>query len=353
MILPNEADTKCSSPTEMDKFITAIKPLVENCRITRQPTNSNLPEIVDAIDFLQTNIEQPAELVEGILHKGSKLVLGGSSKSYKTWTLLDLSVSIATGVPWLGFPTKQGRVLYLNFEIQPAFFQKRIHEVALAKKAALKESWLNVWNLRGHACEISILIEQILDSVVTGAYSLVVFDPLYKLIGSGDENKASDMTKVMNAMERLAVETGCAIAFGSHYSKGNQAGKESIDRMSGSGVFARDPDSILAMTKHQEDDAFVVEATLRDFRPIDPFVVRRVHPLMVRDDSLDPGKLKQIGGRPAKHEAGMLLESLTTAMTAADWMEASEIPERTFYRLKKELIAQNKVIKVGNKWIKN
>jgi len=37
------------------------------------------------------------------------------------------------------------------------------------------------------------------------------------------------------------VKTGAAVGFGAHYSKGNQAGKEAIDRVSGSGVFARDP----------------------------------------------------------------------------------------------------------------
>lgn len=38
---------------------------------------------------------------------------------------------------------------------------------------------------------------------------------------------------------RLTVETGAGVAFGSHFSKGNQIQKESIDRISGSGVFAR------------------------------------------------------------------------------------------------------------------
>ena len=59
-----------------------------------------------------------------------------------------------------------------------------------------------------------------------------------------------------------------------HYaSKGNQSGKDSIDRISGSGVFARDPDSIVTMTKHEEDGAFVVEPVLRNLPPIEPFCV--------------------------------------------------------------------------------
>ena len=58
---------------------------------------------------------------------------------------------------------------------------------------------------------------------------------------------------MLNEIEALAVETGAAVAFGAHYSKGNQAGKEVIDRIGGSGVFARDPDSILNFTRHEEE----------------------------------------------------------------------------------------------------
>jgi len=85
-----------------------------------------LPPILDAIQFFESDVEIPALLVEGLLHKGSKLVLGGGSKSMKTWTLLDLSICVATGTEWWGKKTKKGKVLYVNFEIQPAFFRERI-----------------------------------------------------------------------------------------------------------------------------------------------------------------------------------------------------------------------------------
>ncbi len=99
----------------------------------------------------------------------------------------------------------------------------------------------------------------------------------------------------MNSVEALAVKTGAAVAFGVHYSKGNQASKDAIDRVSGSGVFARDPDSLLNFTKHEEADCYTVEATLRNFPPLDPFVVRWKYPLFTRDTGLDPAALKVPG----------------------------------------------------------
>src|SRR5262249_25765326 len=153
-----------------------------------------------------------------------------------------------------------------------------------------------------------------------GGYSLIIFDPIYKGLGNRDENKAGDIASLLNELESLAVQTGAAVAFGHHFSKGNQAGKESIDRIGGSWVVARDPDTILTMTRHEEEEAFVVEATLRNFPPIEKFVVVRRHPLMVRDDVLDPNALKQSNQILEKYSDEDLLASLDDGgMTATEW----------------------------------
>src|ERR1019366_1572546 len=143
-------------------------------------------------------------------------------------------------------------------------------------------------------------------------FALIILDPIYKLYGGTDENAAGDVAALLNSLERLAVETGAAIAFGAHFAKGNAAGKEAIDRISGSGVFARDPDSLLIFTKHESEDAFTVEPILRNFAPVAPFAVRWHFPLMQLAADLDPAKLKQAGGRPAKHRPQDLLDVLPT-----------------------------------------
>jgi hypothetical protein len=55
------------------------------------------------------------------------------SKSFKTWILLDLALSVACGVPWLGFNTTKAKVLYCNFEIQSEFMQDRVKAIEKAK----------------------------------------------------------------------------------------------------------------------------------------------------------------------------------------------------------------------------
>ncbi len=303
-----------------------------------EPVANTLPAIVDAAQFLIEKITPPAELVTGILHKGSKLVLGGGSKTFKTWTLLDLSVAVATGETWLGFSTVKGNVLFVNLEIQSVFFQSRLAAILRDKVVTLEAGQLEVWNLRGYAASYQILLPQITERIRAANYSLIVLDPIYKLYGAVNENAANEVAQLLNAVESLAVDTGAAVAFGAHYSKGNQSGKESIDRISGSGVFARDPDSILGFTKHETDDAFTVEATLRNFTPIDPFVVRWEYPLMRLDSTLDPSKLKQAGGRPKRHTVEKILDVLRgKKLTTKKWFETASpetgISKSSFYEL--------------------
>ena len=58
------------------------------------------------------------------------MILGGGSKSFKTWQLIDLGLSVAHGVPWMGLNTERCKVLYLDLEFIPAFFKKRVRGVA-------------------------------------------------------------------------------------------------------------------------------------------------------------------------------------------------------------------------------
>ena len=88
----------------------------------------------------------------------------------------------------------------------------------------------------------------------------------------------------MNAIECVAVETGRQSPSSRTIQKATR-GKESMDRISGSGVFPRHPDTIVRITPHKVDDACAVEMTVRNHPPQEPFVVQCEHPLMAIDSS--------------------------------------------------------------------
>lgn len=316
-----------------------------------------LPEFVDGADFIATPLERSPEIVKGLLHQGSKLVLGGGSKSFKTWTLLDLALSVAHGADWLGHTTTKGRVLYVNFEIQPQPWQDRIRRVADAMGIEITAGAITLLNLRGKAADFQTLMPAIVEKCRNQGFALIVLDPIYKLYGRVDENKAGDVAALLNSLESLTVETGAAVAFGAHFSKGNQSGKEAMDRISGSGVFARDPDSILIFTKHEQDDCFTVEPILRNFAPVAPFVVRWDFPLMHVASELDPTELKQAAGRKPEHVPDDLLKLLPeTGLQGHEWQETAAengIARAKYFRLKSRLESNDRVIhsKVDGKWL--
>lgn len=330
----------------------------ESCETNEE--ENLLPPIKSARKLIEQNMVLPDEVVKGLLHKGSKMVLGGGSKSFKTWCLTDLALSVANGVEWWGMETIKGRVLYINFEIQEGFFALRLNTISTAKGMdveALDE--IDTWNLRGHCADLQELMTSLLEKIQRDHYSLIIIDPIYKGMGSRDENAAGDINTLLNQIERMAVQTGAAVVFGAHFSKGNQAAKESIDRISGSGVFARDPDTILIMTKHENEYTYTVEPTLRNFAPMEPFCVRWIHPLMQRDEDADPDRLKVAGGRKAKYTTAQLMESLgDKTLGTTEWYLATShvtgIKKRTFMDKLSELKAQPDIIEKTNddKWRK-
>jgi hypothetical protein len=320
--------------------ITLVEAL-EQLEKLHDTSSDALPAIQDAAVLLSAPIVLPDDVIEGMLHRAAKMVLGGASKSFKTWTLIDLAISVATGSEWFnGYSTKKGRVLYVNLELPGAWVTKRIRAVCDERQIEIKAGYLKVWNLRGYAADLSKLLPRLLGGIGHDEYALIIIDPIYKLLGARDENKAGDIATLLNEIEVLAVKTGAAIAFGAHYSKGNQASKEVIDRIGGSGVFARDPDTILNFTRHEEQNCFTVNATLRNHPPIEPFVVRWEYPLMAVDATLNPAKLKQ-AGRPEQHHAKHLLELIDKPMSATEIVkEAGQecgIPRRRVFELLAEL----------------
>ena len=267
-------------------------------------THDGLPKIITGSEFMAVQKPEPPQLIEGVLHQGSKMILGGASKSRKSWALIDMMLAVSAGVPWWGLTTKQGRVLYINFELPDFAFQHRLEAIA-RQKGITDFSGIDLWNLRGFATDFSVLIPKILLRVKDQRYALIVLDPIYKGLGKRDENKAGDIASLCNEIEQLAVQSGAAVVFGAHYSKGNQAGKEAIDRIGGSGVFARDPDVILTMTPHEDKDAYVIDLTLRALPQLDAFVVRWSGALFNCDKSADATRVKTVpkpGSKPKKPE---------------------------------------------------
>lgn len=323
-----------------------------------------LPPFISAAHIDPHQIVTPPLLIENLLHRGCKMVLAGGSKSYKSWSLVDLGLSVATGQPWWGMRCQRGVVIYVNFELIQGFLDWRIYHIAKARGMELPP-WFLYWNLRHKCYDLTTVARVLKERILSGhpeRVDLIIVDPIYKALGGRDENAASDMSALMEEIEDLSDQTGAAVVFGAHFSKGNQAAKEAKDRISGSGVFGRDPDAILTMTRHAQDHCYVVESDLRYVPPLPEFVVRWKFPAMSPDEGLDPSDLWT--PTPAKKAAddtealtdAQVLECLTqSGYQDSAWKAAVKAKHgkagNAYYASKKRLLESGQALKKGLKYL--
>jgi hypothetical protein len=280
-------------------------------------TETRLPSILNAKAFRESVIPVPAAIIEGVLTQGSRMLLVAPSKARKSFAVKALAYAVASGGEWLGIKTKKGRVLYVNFELREHTIHKRITAIADALHVS-DDELLDIWDLRKDACSIEGLIDDIIKIIGTREkYVLIILDPSYKLLGDRDENSAGDMTEFCGHVERLAQASGAAVVATAHFPKGSAGGKSPMDRIAGSGAFARDCDAMLVLTPHDNSTekvpVFTVDSVLREFEPLEPFVISWEYPLMTRNPELDPTQVAGGPGVDPKYSSDDLLKHVPDA----------------------------------------
>jgi hypothetical protein len=342
-------DGKRRAGAMLDEILGAKKTGPQTATTEPAPKALSLPEWTwTKGDYLQKMPKEPPLLIGGndnqdprknaLVHQGDKVMLGAESKAGKTWWMLQQALCISMGLPFLGHKTQQGVVLYINFELKPWAFRRRVQYVMKAlgitddqgrfRKSVDKKGkefeehpFFIEWNLRGKCYDIETICavaEERLRQYPDLKLAAIVIDPLYKSYGGKEENSATDMAAVLESMERFAEKFDAAIFIASHFAKGDSAGKAQIDRISGSGVIARDPDSIMTLSKlKDEKNLYTFEATLRNMACPEPRVVEFDFPLWkVRDDIKAGGK---------GYDLGAMVQLLPSdGLKSGDWESAAK-----------------------------
>lgn len=238
----------------------------------------DLPEFENMADAWENMPDLAPPLIENVLRQGHKMLIAGPSKAGKSFALIEMCMSIAEGRKWLGWQCAQGKVLYVNLELDRASCLHRFQDVYRAAKIPPANlNSIDIWNLRGVTEPMDKLAPKLIRRAKKRQYIAVIIDPIYKVI-TGDENSADQMAHFCNQFDKVCTQLGCAVIYCHHHSKGAQGGKRSMDRASGSGVFARDPDALLDMTeldltenilKQQKDQAAcaICANYLKEFAP--------------------------------------------------------------------------------------
>ncbi len=323
-----------------------------------------LPDVECLGEVAKNPPELPEPLIDGILRRGHKMLISGSSKAGKSFLLMELCIALAEGHKWLGFQCKKSRVLYVNLEIDPASCVNRF--LTIYEALGMEPKHMNdimLWNLRGNAVPLDKLVPKLVRRIKNRHFDAVVIDPIYKVI-MGDENNASEMGAFCNQFDKICAATGCSTIYCHHHSKGGQGMKRAMDRASGSGVFARDPDAQLDMIQLELDEcmkdycrdenvtAWRLESSLREFKNIKPvdfwfeYPIHRVDTrgalkTMPAQGSFAAARLRnpksrKAGGTLLEFEKGYNALNMDGKVTAQDMAEYFDVLDKTIYsRLKK------------------
>lgn len=220
--------------------------------------NDDLPE-PESLDGIWDNLPDLAPpLIHNVLRQGHKMMIAGPSKAGKSFALIELCCAIAEGKKWLDWDCAQGKIMYVNLELDRASCLHRFKDVYTAmgwEPKSLKN--IDIWNLRGKSVPMDKLAPKLIRRAIKKNYIAIVIDPIYKVI-TGDENSADQMANFCNQFDRVCTELGAAVIYCHHHSKGGQGGKKSMDRASGSGVFARDPDVLMDLIELEVSDKLIL-----------------------------------------------------------------------------------------------
>jgi hypothetical protein len=237
------------------------------------------PETVTAGGALSLNqfmtVERPPLqwVVEDILPQKGRALLTASAKSGKTFFALELGLSVAAGVDFLGLriPSPQ-RVLYCQSELSDALLTKRLGWIRETMPFSFP------WELAGEnflvvendPVRVSLADDagraRIEDLIEKWKPDLLVLDPLYDLFRGIQENDAAEVGLALGYVSSLAAR-GPAVLLVHHHGKGGAS--------RGSSVFQGWSESDLSMSP-AGDDCLRIDALLRcAFGAAFPMHVRR------------------------------------------------------------------------------
>lgn len=309
-----EIDRQNRNPSRLSRMPGVIRGEHKQFIVDKNIGKSDFSEWKDYIESINDDLPDPESLaadwedmpelapplIDGVLRQGHKMLVAGPSKAGKSFALIELSIALAEGVKWLGFNCAQGRVLYVNLELDRASCLHRFKDVYRAMHLTPNHlDHIDIWNLRGRSVPMDKLAPKLIRRAAKKNYIAVIIDPIYKVI-TGDENSADQMAKFCNQFDLICTELGTAVIYCHHHSKGAQGGKRSMDRASGSGVFARDPDALLDLTQLEVTDALrkqqedkqtcrIAEEWLRRF-----YIENAFNELVSQDDRVTPSRMLDI-----------------------------------------------------------
>jgi hypothetical protein len=206
-------------------------------------------------------------VVDSIAPAAAITVISGSPGTFKTYTVLDLAMSVASGKKLFGqFATQQSAVLLIDEDNEEALRHRRLNQLGLP-------SGLPIYFTpsKGFVAEDE-MIDDVIRSCKKHDIKLVIIDCLAR-IHDTDENKSGDMSGVFKKLKRFS-ENGIAVVMTHHNNKKGATDDSGLSNaMRGSSDIFASVDTHMAVMRKGKHTLRFVQTKQRYAEEIDPFKV--------------------------------------------------------------------------------
>lgn len=234
-------------------------------------------------DLLGMQMNEPGWLIEGWWQKDSHGMVAGEPKTYKSSLVADVAVSVASGQPLFGkFAVHNpGPVIMIQEENSPFLMQDRFRKVSNSK--GLIKGKVNIRSKQ--TVDVTFPVDLPIDFLNNKGFDfseeesrdilekrikklrpvLVIFDPLYLMLGGKDENSSKDLRPLLNWLIHLRYTYKTAIMVVHHWNKSGTSSRGG-QRMLGSVTLHGWVESaIYSLIKNEEEHEVTIDREFRSF----------------------------------------------------------------------------------------
>jgi len=167
----------------------------------------------------ELRISKPDWLIDGLIERETLAMCFGAAGSGKTFAVLDMALSIATGKDYHGHNVKQGTVFYIAGEGHSGFARrsgawKQTYGVEAGEAAFYKSNKAVIMSEPESVAELVDEMAKLVE--VAGKPQLVVIDTLARSLGGADENAGKDINLFIVACDEIREQYGCTIMIVHH-----------------------------------------------------------------------------------------------------------------------------------------
>lgn len=228
-----------------EKLKPAVQRLNENKKAMPGANRTFGLPTIKMVDLMGREFPEAEWVVQGLIPEGIT-ILSAPPASYKTWLLLDIVASVATGKPLFDeFATEQTGILVVDEENNERLLQQRLKLLGSEKDLPVYFSIEQGFKLDDEHVTKTIEFCEYHD------IGLVTFDSLVRIHG-GEENSATAMAEVFHAIRRFT-KVGINVLITHHNRKEKEGAESSAQSMRGSSDILAAIDCHLALKRDKHN----------------------------------------------------------------------------------------------------